>query len=174
MSAVAAATLAVTWTAVSASSTAGAFTLTSPAVAADGRLPATYTCDGTSATMPLKWTHVPKGTKSFALAMHTIPPEGVPHYYWVAWDIPAKKRSITENAVGFGQIGGNSINPTIGYAPPCSKGPGDKTYTVTVYALSTSAGLGTSSASVSRDDLLQAISGITLGKAELNVVYSRP
>lgn len=156
----------------SASSTP--FTVTSPAVGVDGRLPATYTCDGIAATMPLRWSHVPKGTKSFALTMYTVPPDGVPHYYWVAWDIPARKRSLPQNAVGFGQIGGNSVNPDLGYAPPCSQGPGDKEYTVTVFALSRSANLGASSASVTRDDLLRAVSGITLGKAELHVYYARP
>ena len=76
---------------------------------------------------------------------------------------------------GFGELGGNSVNPSIGYTPPCSKGPGDKTYTYTLYSLSKSANLGAaSSASVTRDALLSAIKPITLGKAVLNVTYAGP
>ncbi|CAB4859714.1 unannotated protein [freshwater metagenome] len=153
----------------------GAFTLKSPVVTEAGALPAAYTCDGAGSTLPLKWTNPPKGTKSYALVMHHVPPEGVAHWYWVAWDIPSTTTQLAVNAKNFGKLGGNSVNRNIGYTPPCSKGPGDKTYTYTLYALSKSAGLGsTSTATVSRDTLLAAIAPITLGKAVLNVTYSRP
>ena len=158
-----------------ASAAQGSFTLRSPAVKEGGALPAAYTCDGAGSTLPLTWVNPPKGTKSFALAMHHLPPDGVAHWYWVAWDIPSTTRSIAANAKGFGKLGGNSVNANVGYTPPCSKGPGDKTYTYTLYALSKSANLGAaSSASVTRDALLSAIEPITLGKAVLNVTYARP
>ena len=153
----------------------GSFTLRSPAVKEGAALPSAYTCDGAGSTLPLKWTNPPKGTKSFALVMHHLPPDGVAHWYWIAWDIPSATRSISTNAKDFGKLGGNSVNSSIGYTPPCSKGPGDKIYTYTLYALSKSASLGaTSSASVTRNTLLSAIEPITLGKAVLNVTYARP
>jgi phosphatidylethanolamine-binding protein (PEBP) family uncharacterized protein len=51
----------------------GIFNLTSSAVTEGGTLPKEFTCDGSSATLPLAWSGVPEGTKSFALIMHHIP-----------------------------------------------------------------------------------------------------
>jgi phosphatidylethanolamine-binding protein (PEBP) family uncharacterized protein len=155
------------------------FTLTSPVVKEKGMLPAEYTCDGASATPELRWSNPPKGSKSFALLMSHIPPTGpggleTPHWYWIIWDIPTNIKSLPKNGTSIGKIGGNSVNRNIGYAPPCSKGPGEKLYTYTLYALSKSANLGdASTASVNREILLSAISKITLGKATLNVNYTR-
>jgi len=153
---------------------AGAFTLTSPAVTSQGGLQAAYTCDGAGTSPPLTWTAAPKGTKGYALVMDHVPPEGGHHWYWLMWGIPAKTHALSANVTKIGFLGGNSVNQNIGYAPPCSKGPGTKTYTITVYALSGSPKLPKkSSASVTRDSLLAAISGITLEKAVLDVTYER-
>ena len=59
------------------------------------------------------------------------------------------------------------------YAPPCSKGPGDKEYIYTVYALSAQPQLSMPAAQVNRAVLLEAIQDITLASAELHVVYAR-
>jgi len=156
------------------------FALSSPIAKEKGMLPAEYTCDGVSATPELRWSNPPKGSKSFALLMSHIPPTGsgapeTPHWYWIVWDIPANAKSLPKNSTSIGKTGGNSVNRDIGYAPPCSKGPGEKLYTYTIYALSKSANLGeVSSASVSREILLNAISKITLGKATFNLTYTRP
>jgi len=151
-----------------------ALTVTSPAVSAAGQLPAEFTCDGASATLPLSWTHVPRGTRSFALLMDHVPPEGGHHWYWVMWGIPARTTTLPTNVSGVGFLGGNSVNRSIGYAPPCSKGPGLKKYTITVYALSAKPVLpSTSTAAVTRDILLKAITPITIAKGELDVTYSR-
>ena len=156
------------------------FQLTSPVVKEKGMLAAEYTCDGVSATPELRWSNPPKGSKSFALLISHIPPTGpggaeTPHWYWIVWDIPATSKSLPKNNTSIGKMGGNSVNRDIGYAPPCSKGPGEKLYTYTLYVLSKSANLGdVSSASVTRETLLKAISKITLGKAVLNVKYTRP
>ena len=45
------------------------FTLSSPEVIEGGALPAEYTCDGVSATLPLTWLGAPPETKSFAVIM---------------------------------------------------------------------------------------------------------
>ena len=149
-------------------------TVTSPAVQADSTLPADYTCDGTSATLPLKWSKVPKGTRSIALLMDHVPPEGGHHWYWVMWGIPSTTTSVPKNVAGVGYVGGNSVNSSVGYAPPCSKGPGQKMYTITVFALSAQPTLPhKSTAVVSREVLLKAISPITLAKGTLNVTYTR-
>jgi phosphatidylethanolamine-binding protein (PEBP) family uncharacterized protein len=73
---------------------------------------------------------------------------------------------------GIGTLGTNSVNDRNEYAPPCSKGPGDKEYIYTVYALSALPEITTSP--VNRATLLDAIKDITLTSAELHVVYARP
>jgi len=157
-----------------ATAATSSLTVSSPALQAGGVLPAEYTCDGTSATLPLKWSKTPKGTKSIALVMDHVPPEGGHHWYWVMWDIPSNKTSLPKNVTGVGYVGGNSVNSSVGYAPPCSKGPGQKSYTITVFALSGVPGLPhKSTAAVTRDVLLKAITPITLAKGTLNVTYTR-
>jgi len=150
------------------------FTLSSPVVSEMGNLPALYTCDGASVSPPLQWKNAPKGTKYFALTMFTIPKDGPDHWYFSIWDIPAKVVKLPEGNLGIGKIGGNGENPNLGYAPPCSQGPGPKKYTFTLYALSRSANLGPSSPSVTRAQLLAAMSKITLAQTTLDVIYSRP
>lgn len=149
-------------------------TLSSPVVSEMGNLPALYTCDGASVSPPLQWKNAPKGTKYFALTMFTIPRDGPDHWYFSIWDIPAKTTKLPQGNLNIGQVGGNGENPNIGYAPPCSQGPGPKKYTFTLFALSRSANLGNSSSSITRADLLSAVTKITLAQATLNVTYSRP
>ena len=71
------------------------------------------------------------------------------------------------------KLGSNSVNGTLAYAPPCSKGPGPKKYTYTVYALSSPPIFSVPAEQIDRDALLDAMSGHVLASAELNVIYSR-
>ena len=71
-------------------------------------------------------------------------------------------------------MGNNSINGRVEYAPPHSKGPGPKTYTYTLYALSAPVNLDVAPSKVNRDLLLAAMQDRILATAELKVVYSRP
>ncbi len=150
------------------------FSLTSPDLPTDGRLPIEYTCDGASATLALAWSGAPEGTQSYAVIMHHVAsPEDI-HWYWVLYDLPADVTSLPKNNTGIGTLGTNSVNDRTEYAPPCSKGPGDKIYTYTVYALSAEPQLPMPASEVNRATLLAAIQGITLASADLNVVYARP
>ncbi len=149
------------------------FVLSSPAVVEGGALPAEYTCDGDSTTLPLTWNGAPTGTKSFAVIMHHIPRSEDAHWYWVVYNIPANVTSLSKNSTGIGTLGNNSVNGRTEYAPPCSKGPGPKLYTYTVYALSAQPQLSVSASQVSREVLLEVIQDITLAHAKLNVAYTR-
>ncbi len=153
----------------------GGFVLGSPEVADGGTLPRDFTGDGESATLPLEWKGAPPGTGSFAVIMHHIPGQnGTPKWYWVLYNIPAETRSLPRNVQNVGTLGNNSINDRVGYAPPHSKGPGEKTYIYTIYALSSPPDIKVPPAQVSRDVLLEAMKDRTLATAELKVVYSRP
>ncbi len=154
-------------------SSPSAFTLTSPDVVDGGMLPMEYTCDGASSTLALSWSGAPIGTKSYAVIMHHIASPTDIHWYWEVYDIPASVTSLPMNMTGIGLLGNNSVNGKLAYTPPCSKGPGPKEYIYTVYALSADPQFTVSAAQVDRAKLLDAIKDITLGSAELHVIYSR-
>ncbi|MEI7556443.1 YbhB/YbcL family Raf kinase inhibitor-like protein [Candidatus Chlorohelix sp.] len=149
------------------------FVLQSSEVVEGGILSKDYTCDGTSATLPLSWSGVPNGTQEFAVIMHHTPETGDSHWYWTLYNIPANVNSLERNVRGIGTLGNNSVNKKTEYSPPCSKGPGMKVYTYTIYALSDSPKLTVPPAQVNRDTLLEAIKNNTLASATLNVSYSR-
>ena len=153
---------------------ADAFELHSAAIGVDGKLPAEFTCDGARATLPLEWVHVPARTKSFALTMHHVPGPGDQHVYWVLYNIPADTRSLAKNAGDIGVRGINTVNSRTEYAPPCSKGPGMKKYTLTVYALSAEPKINVQPSAVTMDVLLAAIQDRTLATAAMDVTYTRP
>jgi len=149
------------------------FILRSSEVVEGGMLPKEFTCDGDGSTLPLEWSGVPAGTKSLAVIMHTIPNPNESHWYWVVYNISPDVQSLAKNVSGIGTLGNNSVNKKTEYAPPCSKGPGPKLYTYTVYALSAPPQLDVPASQVSRDVLLSTIKDRTLDTAELNVYYSR-
>jgi len=149
------------------------FVLRSPEVADGGTLPKAYTGDGESATLPLEWSGAPAGTKSYAVIMHHIDPQGKTKWYWTLYNIPGGITNLPQNVTGIGILGNNSINDQVGYAPPRSKGPGPKTYVFTVYALSRPVEIATKPSEVTRDVLLAAMEDRSLATAELKVVYTR-
>ena len=148
------------------------FVLRSSEVAEGGMLPEEFTGDGSSATLPLQWSGAPLGTQSFSLIMHHEAPDGL-KWYWVLYNIPADVTSLPKNVKGIGTLGNNSVNRNLGYAPPHSKGPGPKKYTLTVYALSAVPKITVPADQVSRDVLLAAMKDSLLATADLNVIYSR-
>lgn len=149
------------------------FIVSSPAVDETGLLPAEYTCDGASATLPLVWSHAPAETKSFAVIMHHVASPNDLHWYWVLYNIPAEVTSLAKNSSEVGILGTNSVNGKTAYAPPCSKGPGEKIYTITVYALADQPRFSVPANQIDRDALLEAIENSILASAELNVSYTR-
>jgi Raf kinase inhibitor-like YbhB/YbcL family protein len=149
------------------------FKLSSPEIGPDSLLPAEYTCDGESATLPLAWSGFPENTEYFALIMHHEASPTDIHWYWVIYDIPVSVQSLPKNVTGVGTLGNNSVNSNIGYAPPCSQGPGSKKYIYTIYALSAEVELSVPNSEVNREVLLDAIKNITLASTTLIVIYSR-
>ena len=62
----------------------------------------------------------------------------------------------------------------LGYEPPHSQGPGLKSYTIHVYALSAPPRIDKPQREVTREMLLTAIKDSILDSAELKVTYTRP
>ena len=137
-------------------------------------LPTEYTGFGAGATLPLEWSGAPAATAGYALIMHHVASPTDIHWYWVLYNIPPDVESLPKNVTGIGKLGNNSVNGRMEFTPPHSKGPGPKTYTYTLYALSQEPVITVADSLVSRVVLLDAIKSITLDSAMLHVVYSRP
>jgi Raf kinase inhibitor-like YbhB/YbcL family protein len=145
------------------------FVVSSTAIGRDTRISSEFTCDGESVSPPIEWKGAPMGTKSFALSLwHTAPDQE--KSYWLIYNIPAKIDHLDKNDKTTGTIGLNDKKKA-SYEPMCSKGPGAKTYHVTVYALSAEVNLA--KGSDNRVALLKAIKDITLAETTLDFVYER-
>lgn len=111
---------------------APAMTLTSPAFANNGPIPAKYTCDGANVSPPLAIAGVPSGAKSLALTVEDPDAPGGTFTHWLAWNIAPSTTSIgegqhigTEEQNGFGKPG---------YGGPCPPS-GLHHYVFTLYAM---------------------------------------
>ncbi|MDR3615499.1 MAG: YHYH protein [Candidatus Obscuribacterales bacterium] len=151
----------------------GSMTLRSSVIGSNGDLPKKYSGDGEGISPPLEWSGPPSGTKCVAIIMHHIDREGLTKCYWTLYNIPASTHSLPENVRGVGTAGSNTINPNIGYAPPHSKGPGRKVYTITLYALSAPLQITLPPNQVTRDVLLASMQGKVLASTELQLAYTR-
>ncbi len=150
----------------------GNLVLSSSVVKEGGALPTEFTGDGAGVSPPLEWRGAPAGTKSFAVVMDHLAPGNDLKCYWTLWDIPATATSLPKNARDLGTLGAG-FKGQPGYEPPHSQGPGEKRYTIHLYALSAAPPLP-AARNVTRDTLLAAIKDLVLDSADLNVTYTRP
>lgn len=148
------------------------FVVTSTAFVANGTLPARFTCDAEGVSPPLAWSGAPAGTVEYALVMTTLAKDG-PKWNWVLYGVAPTVVSLVEASVGVGTAGLTSDGPNLAYSPPCSQGPGAKTYTFTVHALSASPSLPVDPRAVTGPVLEAAIAPLTLAKSSLSVSYTR-
>jgi len=156
-----------------ATTSPGILTLSSTAFTNNGRLPILYTCDGSSFSPPIAWADAPANTVSYAVTMHHVPAPGEKHVYLVLYNIPNSITGLLANTSGVGVFGINTVNGKQSYSPPCSQGPGDKIYTLTVYALSAAPKFSVAASTITMDLLLDAIKTTTLASGTMNVVYAR-
>lgn len=143
--------------------------MTSPAFAAGGRLPVTFTCDGAGVSPPVEWRPGPRGTKSYALVLWHEAPDRV-KCSWIVYGIPATVTGLPQNSRTVGTLGLNDKQRPE-YDPMCSKGPGVKEYQLTVYALSAAPQLDPSKAT--REALLTAIEKTQLASGTLRFTTER-
>jgi phosphatidylethanolamine-binding protein (PEBP) family uncharacterized protein len=149
----------------------GRFLLTSPRIENGGRMPVEFTGDGRGISPPLAWSNPPPGTKAFALIMDHVAKDGQTKWYWTLYDLPASLTGLPEAATGIGKTGGNFKRQT-GYEPPHSQGPGDKAYTITLYALAAPLQIKESAGQVDRDLLLAAMEGKILASSSLQMIHA--
>ena len=154
------------------------FQLISPDLGAGNSLPKSATCDGVGQSPTLTWSGVPASAKSLALIMNTVPGPARPgetaavsHAYLVVYNIPVSANQIPAGAKNVGIMGQNFQGKYLGYAPPCSQGPGLKKYTFTLYALNSEIDLAPTAAT--EETLNTAMQGKIVAKSVLESVYER-
>lgn len=148
----------------------GTFLLSSPVVEDNAELPKEFTGDGAGISPPMSWKGAPTETKSYALIMDHVDPQGEMKWYWTMYDIAATTTSLKQGSQDIGTLG-TGFRGKIGYEPPHSKGPGAKTYVITLYALSAPVSLGEAHL-VNRQNLLAAIQGKVLASSSLRVIHT--
>ena len=126
----------------------GAFTLSSPDIAA-GKTIATaqvfngFGCSGGNISPALSWSNAPAGTRSFALLMHDPDaPTGSGWWHWVVYNIPAGTTSLAAGAgdpkkglLPPGAVQGRTDFGTAGYGGPCPPPGKPHRYYLRLYAL---------------------------------------
>ncbi|MFO0943776.1 MAG: YHYH protein [Pirellulales bacterium] len=153
----------------STKSTANAFGLTSSSIDTKGFLLIDCTCDGKKQSPAIAWSDLPAGTKTVAISLwHTAPDQE--KSYWLAYNIPADIKGIEQNGLKTGTLGLND-KKRAEYDPMCSKGPGVKTYHITVYALSSQ--LDIKPDQMNRKRLLDEVKKHKLGESTLDFNYER-
>jgi Raf kinase inhibitor-like YbhB/YbcL family protein len=150
-------------------------TLTSPAFAPGGSIPAAYTADGADRSPPLAWAGAPAGTQSFALIVYDpdAPDPKAPKRVWVHWvlyNLPADCTGLPEGGKlpAGTREGKNDWNKT-GYggpAPPI----GRHRYFFKLYALDATL---PDLKEPAKAALEKAMAGHVLEQAELIGTYER-
>jgi phosphatidylethanolamine-binding protein (PEBP) family uncharacterized protein len=146
----------------------GKFMLNSSVVADLADLPTEFTGDGDGISPPLEWSGAPAATKSYALIMDHVAPGGDKKWYWTVYDIPSSISSLPKDSQKIGKLG-TGFKGQVGYEPPHSKGPGAKTYVLTMYALSSPLEI---SGTPGREELVAAMKDKVLASSSLRVVHT--
>lgn len=144
-------------------------TITSPAFAGGGTIPAKYTCDGADVSPPLAIGAVPPGTVSLALIMDDPDAPMGTWVHWVVWNIPAQTREIPENSVPAGASQGRNDWKRNSYGGPCPPS-GTHRYFFKLYALDAPLNIGSSA---TKADLVRAMQGHILAQGELMGTFHR-
>jgi hypothetical protein len=150
-------------------------TITSTAFSEGQPIPAKYSCEGSDASPPLKWTNAPATTKSFALiADDPDAPVGT-WVHWVLYDLPPNTTGLPEGVAKTQFIAGNAkqgLNswPRLGYGGPCPPPGKPHRYFFKLYALDTMLDL---KPGVTKKDLLKAMESHILAEGQLMGTYQR-
>jgi Raf kinase inhibitor-like YbhB/YbcL family protein len=151
-----------------ANSFAKGFTLESPAFKSNSLIPEKFTCKGDDKSPPLVWRDIPAGTKSFVLIVEDPDaPKGV-WTHWILFNIPVDVLQLDAGSpVPPGATQGKNSWGTLGYRGPCPP-VGAHSYHFKLYAISKELNFGEN---ITREVLLDAITGYVVGSTELIGIY---
>ena len=152
--------------------------LSSPAFAPGGEIPALFTCEGRDLSPALDWTGVPETAKSLVLIVDDpdAPDPAAPQRTWVHWvlyDLPPTARGlpqgVAESALPAGTRQGTNDWRRTGYGGPCPP-IGRHRYFFKLYALDTKLpDLGTAA----KVRVEAAMQGHVIAHAELVGTYQK-
>jgi Raf kinase inhibitor-like YbhB/YbcL family protein len=132
-------------------------------------IPSRHTCEGEDVSPPLRWTHIPDGTRSLALVVDDPDAPGGVFTHWIAWGLDPAAEGLGEGEPAPNE--GQNDFGTTGYRGPCPPpGHGRHRYVFRLYALAADLELR---AGVTKAELEQAIEGRVLTTAELVGTYER-
>lgn len=157
----------------------GNMKVTSSVLKEGGKIPIQYVmvaAGGKNSSVPLSWSDVPQGTKSFALSMVDPHPVAQNWIHWLVINLPRTANSLEEGASGKKMpVGAMELKNSfgeIGYGgPQPPKGTGEHPYVFTLYALSVEKldlGVNTPLGTFQK-----AMAGKILGSASLTGKYER-
>jgi Raf kinase inhibitor-like YbhB/YbcL family protein len=155
--------------------TKGHMQITSTAFKQGEPIPAPYTCDGDDTSPPLKWTHAPPGTKSFALiADDPDAPVGT-WVHWVIYNLPPDTAELAAGIVKMptldnGASQGMNDFHRPGYGGPCPPPGKAHRYYFKLYALDAVLDL---KPGATKKDLLKAMERHVVGEGQLMGTYQR-
>lgn len=150
--------------------------VSSPAFAHQGAIPARYTCEGANVSPPLVIGEVPATAKSLAVVIEDpdAPDPAAPQRVWthfIAYDLPANTRQLEEgagNRASRGRRGKNDWGKAE-YSGPCPP-IGRHRYFVKVYALDTELG---DLHEPAKAKLLEALQGHVIASGEMVGTYQK-
>ncbi|HWO88274.1 MAG TPA: YbhB/YbcL family Raf kinase inhibitor-like protein [Gemmatimonadales bacterium] len=154
-------------------------TISSPAFAPGGAIPARYTCDDRDISPPLVWTGVPVGAKALALIIDDpdAPDPKAPKVTWVHWvlyNLPPSSAGLPEGVrpadLPAGTKEGINDWKRTGYGGPCPP-VGRHRYFHKLFALDTV--LPDLGRKATKADVERAMKGHILEQAELIGTYER-
>jgi len=143
-------------------------TITSSAFQKGGNIPSKYTCDGADTSPPLQIAGAPAGAKSLVLIVDDPDAPAGLFTHWIAWNISADTRTITEGSTPKGVQGTNDFGKS-GYGGPCPP-PGSHRYYFKILALDRELDLAPGS---KRTQLDAAVKGHVVAQGELMGRYSK-
>ncbi len=150
-------------------------TVTSPAFAEGGAIPAKYTAAGVDVSPPLAWGQAPAGTASFALLLEDLDAPGGIFTHWLVYNIPPTEAGFGEGVPVGEQLpngarqGKNSFGK-LGYGGPNPPPGAAHRYRFKVFALDSKL---PAQSGMMRTQLLTAMQGHVLAQGELNGTYKK-
>jgi Raf kinase inhibitor-like YbhB/YbcL family protein len=147
----------------------------SNAFAANGPIPAAYTCSGDDKSPSLAWTGVPAATKSIALIVRDPDAPMGSYVHWVIYNISASATGLPAGlpatpTLENGAVQGVSGRDTSGYQGPCPPPGPAHHYHFRLYALDRKVNLA---AGANAAEVEQAIKGHVLASTELVGTFAR-
>src|SRR3954469_7292074 len=148
------------------------FTLTSRDFVQGGEIPLRFSDYGDSLSPTLAWLGLPPGTKTLAVMMEDPDAASAhPFVHWLAWNLDPKAGGLDRGSVTFGARMGRNRRGNPSYFGPPPPGKGAHHYHFQVFALDSDVALKTGA---SREQLLAAMQGHVLAKADLVGLFAQP